>query len=161
MRHSIISSCQSAATNEIVKRCWSWVYSWKQRYSKISGPLPLPFASDLEMSQFSISMTTRVVLFKRTENWTVRASLQHGIRTECGKSNYTIIGDYSPAGASSSFAITIMCLDGACALATNPRTHHFRCAEPTAPRYVTFMARKSRRFSRTLREQPVRNPMTW
>jgi len=29
-----ISSCQSAATSEIVKRCWSWVYSCKQSYSK-------------------------------------------------------------------------------------------------------------------------------
>ena len=25
MRHGIMSSCQSAATSEIVKRCWSWV----------------------------------------------------------------------------------------------------------------------------------------
>ena len=34
MRHGIISSCQSAATCEIVKRCWSGVYSCKQHYSK-------------------------------------------------------------------------------------------------------------------------------
>jgi len=34
-RHSIMSSCQSAATSEIVKRCWSWVYhSCKLHYSK-------------------------------------------------------------------------------------------------------------------------------
>ena len=37
MGHGIISSCQSAATTEIVKRCWFWVYSCKQRYRKYQG----------------------------------------------------------------------------------------------------------------------------
>jgi len=35
MRHDIISSCQSAATSEIVKHFWSRVWlMYKQRYSK-------------------------------------------------------------------------------------------------------------------------------
>jgi len=34
MCHSNISSCQSAATSEVVKHCWSWVYSCKHCFSK-------------------------------------------------------------------------------------------------------------------------------
>jgi len=34
MSHCVVNSRQSSATSEIVKRCWSWVYSCKQRYSK-------------------------------------------------------------------------------------------------------------------------------
>ena len=34
MRHGIISSCQSAATSDVVKRCWYCVCSYKQCYSK-------------------------------------------------------------------------------------------------------------------------------
>jgi len=34
MRCGTISSCQSAATSEIVKHCWSRVHSCKWRYSK-------------------------------------------------------------------------------------------------------------------------------
>ena len=34
MRCGTIGSCQSAATSEIVKRCWSRVHSCKRRYNK-------------------------------------------------------------------------------------------------------------------------------
>ena len=46
MRRGIISSCQSAATSEIVKRCCSSLC--KQRYSKYSDLylLPLPFTAN-------------------------------------------------------------------------------------------------------------------
>jgi len=43
--HGTISSCQSAATFKIVKRCCSQVFSCKQRYIKYSEPLPLPLFS--------------------------------------------------------------------------------------------------------------------
>ena len=41
MRCGTIGSCQSAATSEIVKRCWSRVLSCKWRYSKCPDLLPI------------------------------------------------------------------------------------------------------------------------
>ena len=38
-RRGTTSPCQSVATSKIVKRCCSWVFSWKQRY-QVSRPLP-------------------------------------------------------------------------------------------------------------------------
>ena len=51
MRHGIISSCQSAATSEIVKRCCSSLC--KQRYSKYSDLYLYLYLSRYSLSDFS------------------------------------------------------------------------------------------------------------
>jgi len=51
-RHGTTSSCQSAVTSRIVKRCCSRGFSCKQRYSKYLRPLPLPLCRDIFAAPF-------------------------------------------------------------------------------------------------------------
>jgi len=56
MCYGIISSCQSAATSEPVKRCWRWVYSCKQRYHKYPD-LYLPLTNRVVHGNVSLLKT--------------------------------------------------------------------------------------------------------
>jgi len=54
MRCGTIGSCQSAATSEIVKRCWSRVHSYKWRYSKCPDLYLLPLINLFAIAQFIV-----------------------------------------------------------------------------------------------------------
>ena len=61
MRCSTISSCQSAATSEIVKRCWSRVHSCKWRYSKCPDLYLYLLHTDAEYSNTGTILVYAVV----------------------------------------------------------------------------------------------------